>query len=114
MFISLILFSYLPYEDWVCQYPSYTDGETVEVKFLLMNDKFTQDGLYEYRVVYNRDDAIIATYPSVGILNGKKVINSRTIVIDRKTERTTISNLDLYPQFKGENEPRVGTCRMYM
>lgn len=97
-------------ERWVCIYPGYQDANPVSVSFDLIGNTLIQDGLWPYRIVHNADDALIATYPSVGTKSGKRSIDARTIVIDRRTGDMAISNVDLWPTLEGENLPRNGHC----
>ena len=97
-------------ERWVCIYPGYPDAKPVSVSFDLLGDKLIQDGLWPYQVVHNADDALIATYPRVGTVEGRRAVDARTIVIDRGTGDMTISNIDLWPALAGENLPENGHC----
>lgn len=97
-------------EIWTCIQASYGNGPPMTLHFVIEGDVMSE-GRYRwpYHVVHNTETEIIATYPAVGTTQGRRTINARTIVIDKRTGDMIASNIDLWADAE-ENRPITGHC----
>ncbi|MFZ1365873.1 hypothetical protein [Sphingorhabdus sp.] len=116
--LALLLAQPKPAEDWICIYPSYTTGKPISVNFRLeaglLKQRIFDDAPFEawgsqYVVVHDADDAIIATYPSVGMAGDKRIVTGRTITIDRLSGDMVVANISLWAPIS-ETRLVSGTC----